>query len=146
VPDKPFLAGERVSVRALVARPERTPDVLRLSRCHPVPDEGLPGFPTRRPPRPPTELRLGTNLHPRSSMSPLPIATPAAGAVMMTVGPGPGEYGPVIYSPQGRLIWFDNLPGGQRAEPQRAALRRSARPHLVAGTRVRLRVRQGQNS
>jgi hypothetical protein len=35
---------------------------------------------------------------------------------MMTVGPGPGQYGPLIYDPQGRLVWFENLPKGVSAE------------------------------
>ena len=34
---------------------------------------------------------------------------------MMTAGPGPGQYGPLIYSPQGRLVWFGQLPAGINA-------------------------------
>jgi hypothetical protein len=34
----------------------------------------------------------------------------------MTVGPGPGQYGPLIYTPRGRLVWFDALPKGLSAE------------------------------
>ena len=41
---------------------------------------------------------------------------PGAGEVLTTNGPGPGQYGPLIYTPQGRLVWFDRLPRGQTAE------------------------------
>jgi Arylsulfotransferase (ASST) len=41
---------------------------------------------------------------------------PAAGDILTTNGPGPGQYGPLIYTPQGRLVWFDHLPGGETAE------------------------------
>jgi hypothetical protein len=41
---------------------------------------------------------------------------PAAGDVFTTNGPGPGQYGPLIYSPQGRLLWFDQMPEGEAAE------------------------------
>jgi Arylsulfotransferase (ASST) len=41
---------------------------------------------------------------------------PAAGDVFTTNGPGPGAYGPLIYTPQGRLVWFDQLSGGLTAE------------------------------
>jgi hypothetical protein len=42
-------------------------------------------------------------------------ADPAAGDVMMTVGPGPGQSGPLIYTPQGRLVWFNRLAAGTNA-------------------------------
>ena len=41
---------------------------------------------------------------------------PAAGDVFVTNGPGPGQYGPLIYDPQGRLVWFQHLTGGATAE------------------------------
>jgi Arylsulfotransferase (ASST) len=41
---------------------------------------------------------------------------PAAGDILTTNGPGPGQYGPLIYTPQGRLVWFEKLTGGQTAE------------------------------
>ncbi len=46
----------------------------------------------------------------------VPDRDPAAGDVLTTNGPGPGQYGPLIYTPQGRLVWFDRLPGGEAAE------------------------------
>jgi hypothetical protein len=41
---------------------------------------------------------------------------PSAGDILTTNGPGPGQYGPLIYTPQGRLVWFDHLPDGKTAE------------------------------
>jgi hypothetical protein len=41
---------------------------------------------------------------------------PAAGDILTTNGPGPGQYGPLIYTPQGRLVWFDHLPDDETAE------------------------------
>ncbi len=43
-------------------------------------------------------------------------ADPAAGDILTTNGPGPGQFGPLIYSPQGRLIWFGRLAEGDTAE------------------------------
>jgi hypothetical protein len=46
----------------------------------------------------------------------VPDHDPAAGDVLTTNGPGPGQYGPLIYTPQGRLVWFDKLSAGETAE------------------------------
>ena len=46
----------------------------------------------------------------------MPDRDPAAGDILTTNGPGPGQYGPLIYTPQGRLVWFDRLSGGEAAE------------------------------
>jgi hypothetical protein len=45
-----------------------------------------------------------------------PDRDPGAGDVLTTNGPGPGQYGPLIYTPQGRLVWFRRLPAGITAE------------------------------
>ncbi len=46
----------------------------------------------------------------------VPDRDPAAGDILTTVGPGPGQFGPLIYTPQGRVVWFDSLSGGLNAE------------------------------
>ena len=46
----------------------------------------------------------------------VPDRDPAAGDILTTNGPGPGQYGPLIYTPQGKLVWFDKLEGGEAAE------------------------------
>jgi hypothetical protein len=45
-----------------------------------------------------------------------PDRDPAAGDILTTNGPGAGQYGALIYSPQGRLIWFHRPPNGLSAE------------------------------
>lgn len=45
-----------------------------------------------------------------------PDRDPTAGDIFTTNGPGPGQYGPLIYTPQGRLVWFDQMPEGEAAE------------------------------
>jgi len=45
-----------------------------------------------------------------------PDQDPGAGDILTTNGPGPGQYGPLIYDPAGRLVWFEPLSGGQVAE------------------------------
>ena len=48
---------------------------------------------------------------------------PAAGDVFVTNGPGPGQYGPLIYTPQGQLVWFQHLSGRNDSRgPQRPEL------------------------
>jgi Arylsulfotransferase (ASST) len=46
----------------------------------------------------------------------VPDRDPAAGDILTTNGPGAGRYGPLIYTPQGRLLWFEQLSGGLSAE------------------------------
>ncbi len=46
----------------------------------------------------------------------VPDSDPAAGEILTTNGPGPGQYGPLIYRPDGSLVWFDRLGGGETAE------------------------------
>lgn len=46
----------------------------------------------------------------------VPDRDPSAGDVFTSNGPSAGRYGPLIYTPQGRLVWFDQLSGGKSAE------------------------------
>ena len=118
VPDKPFAAGERVLVRALIraAGSERTSS-FSFAVATPYPTDGIPAFPN--PPAPPSDYQSfvsAPGLHPPILEVTAPDRDPQAGDVMMTVGPGPGQYGPLIYTPQGQPVWFDNLPTGLSAE------------------------------
>jgi hypothetical protein len=45
-----------------------------------------------------------------------PDRDPGAGLILTTNGPGPGQYGPLIYTPEGHLVWFEPLSGGEVAE------------------------------
>jgi Arylsulfotransferase (ASST) len=125
VPDRPFDTGERVVVRALLGPAggeRRTSFSFRIAT--PYPTDGIAGFPN--PPAPPSSFQSFVSapaLHPPILSVTGADHDPKAGAVMMTVGPGPGQYGPLIYSPQGRLIWFDPLAKGL------AALNLSVQPY-----------------
>jgi hypothetical protein len=117
VPEKPFAAGEQVAVRALVgpAGGERHVSFgFRVST--PYPTGGIPGFPD--PPASPAAYQSfvsAPELHPPILTVSTPDLDPRAGDVLLTSGPGPGQYGPLIYTPQGRLVWFGALPKGVNA-------------------------------
>jgi hypothetical protein len=117
VPDKPFDAGERVVVRAVVGPPgaeHRISFAFRIA--YPYPTDGIPGFPN--PPAPASSdqsFASSPGLHPPTLAVTAADRDPGAGDLMMTVGPGPGQYGPLIYTPQGQLVWFDDLPNGLSA-------------------------------
>ncbi|HEV3282723.1 MAG TPA: arylsulfotransferase family protein [Solirubrobacteraceae bacterium] len=117
VPDKPFLAGERVNVSAVVGpagRERRT--AYSFDVATPYPTDGIPGFPN--PPAAASSYQSfvsAPGLRPPSLSVTASDRDPSAGDLMLTTGPGPGEYGPVIYTPQGRVVWFQSLPGGLNA-------------------------------
>jgi hypothetical protein len=117
VPDKPFKAGERVVVRALVGPPggeHRSSFSFRVAT--PYPTGGIGGFPNpEAPPSSYQSFASAPGLHPPALEVTSPDLDPKAGDVMMTAGPGPGQFGPLIYSPQGRLVWFDHLPNARNA-------------------------------
>jgi hypothetical protein len=129
LPDGPFAAGERVSVSAMV-------DVGRYY----APAQPTPPLPRRtisfsfRVDTPYSTANVGPFPNPQASpadyqsfatlpgiQAPIlsvtaPDRDPAAGDVFTSNGPSAGRYGPLIYTPQGRLVWFDQLSGGQSAE------------------------------
>jgi len=117
VPDKPFETGERVVVRALVGAPgaeRRTSFSFHIATPYPI--GAIPSFPN--PPAPASSYQSFVSepgLQPPILDVTHADRDPGAGDVMMTVGPGPGQYGPLIYTPQGRLVWFDDLPSGLSA-------------------------------
>jgi Arylsulfotransferase (ASST) len=109
-----FQQGEQVSVAATVAgrhvsfsfrvdSPFDTEDVPEFpaAAASPADSQSFYSQPGMRPPI------LGVTT---------PDRDPAAGEVFTTNGPGPGQYGPLIYRPDGRLVWFDHLTDGTTAE------------------------------
>jgi hypothetical protein len=118
VPRKPFAPGERVSVRALIGRGGAARGVSFAFRvATPYPTDGIAAFPN--PPAPPSSYQSfvsAPTLHPPTLDVSQADRDPGAGQLMMTVGPGPGQYGPLVYTPRGRLVWFDQLPKGTVAE------------------------------
>jgi hypothetical protein len=118
IPDKPFAAGEHVIVRALIGAPGSERRVSFGFRvASPYPTTGIPVFPN--PAAAPSSYQSFVSAP--GLQAPVLNVTradrdPTSGDLLMTVGPGPGQYGPLIYTPQGRLVWFDYLPKGVSAE------------------------------
>lgn len=118
VPDTPFDAGERVSVRATIGTTGGgRPIVFQFRVDTPYPTASTAAF--GNPQAAPADYQSFYTLP--GIQAPVLTVTvgdrdPAAGDILTTNGPGPGQYGPLIYTPQGRLVWFDKLSGGQAAE------------------------------
>jgi hypothetical protein len=116
VPDRPFQAGERVSVNAEIgAAGRRVAFGFRVDT--PYPTASIPPFPNPKPP--PSDYQSFATAP--GMQAPVLAVTlqdrdPQAGDIFTTNGPGPGRYGPLIYTPQGRLVWFDQLADGESAE------------------------------
>jgi hypothetical protein len=118
VPDTPFDPGERVEVRAAIGtgnRAKRTAFSFRVET--PYPTTAVKGFPN--PLAAPADYQSFYTL-PGVQAPTLTVTVrdhdPAAGDILTTNGPGPGQYGPLIYTPDGQLVWFDKLTGGETAE------------------------------
>jgi Arylsulfotransferase (ASST) len=132
IPTTPFLAGERVRVKAMIASATTTKPIdYSFAVDTPYPSKQVAPFPN--PAASPSEYQSFRTL--AGSQAPLltvttPDRDPAAGAIFTTNGPGPGQYGPLIYSPQGRLIWFSKLSGGLDAEDLKVQSY-EGQPHLT---------------
>jgi hypothetical protein len=129
VPDSPFVPGELVSVTATVhvgryfSPPQPVPPLPRRKVSFsfrvdtPYSTASAPSFPN--PQAAPADYQSFDTLPgiqaPVLSVT-VPDRDPTAGDILTTNGPGPGQYGPLIYTPQGRLVWFDHLPRGETAE------------------------------
>jgi Arylsulfotransferase (ASST) len=118
VPDSHFEAGERVTVHVVIGAGGAGKQVAFGFRVDtPYPTAGVGEFPN--PPAAPADYQSFYTLpgaQPPILSVTVPDRDPAAGDILTTNGPGPGQYGPLIYSPQGRLIWFEQLPGDEAAE------------------------------
>ena len=113
-PASPFDAGERVTVSAVIAG---RPAQFRFRVSTPYPTANDPGFPNATPA--PADVQSFYTM-PGAQPPVLTVTVPdhdaAAGDILTTNGPGPGQYGPLIYTPAGRLVWFQRLTGGETAE------------------------------
>jgi hypothetical protein len=118
VPEEPFDPGEHVLVRAMIGTGNGGRQVAFGFRVDtPYPTAGVSEFgnPTAAPADYQSFYTLPGVQAPILSVT-TPDRDPAAGDILTTNGPGPGQYGPLIYTPQGQLVWFDKLPGGETAE------------------------------
>jgi hypothetical protein len=117
VPTRPFVPGELVTVNAHVHTaaadaPVSTHFVVAVPYTLPGPPvaaqpAGTPGqvqsFHTRH------------DLHPPAVTVSTPAADPSLGDLFLTPTAGPGQDGPMIVDPSGRLVWFAPLPNGIEA-------------------------------
>ncbi|HEX3433983.1 MAG TPA: arylsulfotransferase family protein [Solirubrobacteraceae bacterium] len=116
-PVKPFDAGERVDVSALIGAGAGRRASFSFAVDTPYPTASVKEFET--PQAAPADYQ--TFYSQPGMQAPIMTVTkadadPAAGDILTTNGPGPGQFGPLIYSPQGRLIWFGRLAEGNTAE------------------------------
>ncbi|MCW3031193.1 MAG: ArsR family transcriptional regulator [Solirubrobacterales bacterium] len=115
--DKPFAAGERVSVAAVVGPGTGTRVSFAFRVDTPYSTANTTDF--QNLPAAPADYQSFSTLpaaHPPVMTVTAPDRDPGAGDIFTTNGPGPGQYGPLIYTPQGRLVWFQPLPNGEAAE------------------------------
>jgi Arylsulfotransferase (ASST) len=117
-PQKPFKDGERVAVSAQIGAGDAVKRIaFHFSVDTPYPTAGVAEF--HNPQAAPADYQSFYTMPgvqaPVMTVT-VPDRDPAAGDILTTNGPGPGQYGPLIYTPTGRLVWFDKLPGGETAE------------------------------
>ena len=118
VPNKPFDPGERVVVRAVLGGGKGGKRIVFHFRVD-TPDLTATVSEFPNPQAAPADYQSFDTLP--GVQAPILDVTvadrdPGAGDILTTNGPGPGQYGPLIYTPQGRLVWFDKLSGGETAE------------------------------
>jgi hypothetical protein len=117
-PDSPFDAGEQVTVSAVIGAANAGEHVaFRFRVDTPYSTATAPEFPNlaAAPADYQSFYTLAGTQAPVLTVT-VPDHDPGAGYILTTNGPGAGQYGPLIYTPAGRLVWFDRLSGGQAAE------------------------------
>ncbi len=118
VPDAPFEEGERVTVHATVGSAANAKPVAFGFRIDtPYSTASVPPFPN--PQAPPGDYQSFSTLP--GVQAPILSVTvgdrdPAAGDILTSNGPSAGRYGALIYTPEGRLVWFDQFSGDLSAE------------------------------
>jgi hypothetical protein len=114
VPAQPFSAGETVKVSATIGS---RPVSFAFHVDTPYPTAHVPQFPAS-PSTPADAQSFATMPGVKAPVMTVTSADrdPSAGDIFVTNGPGPGQYGPLIYTPQGRLVWFQRLSGETTAE------------------------------
>jgi hypothetical protein len=118
VPSKPFAAGELVSVHARIGRAgARRAAWFAFRVSAPIASAHVASFPN--PPAQASSYQSFVSapaLHPPALAVTQADRDPAAGDLLMTSGPGAGQYGALIFNPEGRLVWFGRAGKGQVAE------------------------------
>ncbi|HEX5853477.1 MAG TPA: arylsulfotransferase family protein [Solirubrobacteraceae bacterium] len=118
LPETPFDPGERVVVRALIGpRAAAKPIAFGFRVDTPYPTSTVSQFPNpRAAPADYQSFHTLPGVQAPIMTVTVPDRDPAAGDILTSNGPGPGQYGPLIYTPQGRLVWFEKLSGGETGE------------------------------
>ncbi|HEU0251023.1 MAG TPA: arylsulfotransferase family protein [Solirubrobacteraceae bacterium] len=129
VSNGPFAPGERVSVSAMIdvgryyAPPQSVPPLPRRQIGFsfrvdtPYSTASVAPFPNPQPsPADYESFATLPGIQAPTLHVTLPDGDPAAGDIFTSNGPSAGKYGPLIYTPQGRLVWFDQLSDGKSAE------------------------------
>jgi hypothetical protein len=115
--DAPFDAGETVAVHAVIGAGSGRQVAFRFRVDTPYPTGKVSEF--HNPPASPADFQSFHTLPgvqaPIMTVT-VPDRDPQAGDIFTTNGPGPGQYGPLIYAPSGRLVWFQRLSAGETAE------------------------------
>ncbi len=117
-PSVPFDEGEQVSVHAVIGSGSSAEPVHYSFQVDtPYPTAHVAGF--QNPQAAPGDYQSFATL-PGAQVPVMDVTVPdrdpAAGLILTSNGPGPGQYGPLIYRPDGSLVWFDRLAGGETAE------------------------------
>jgi hypothetical protein len=117
-PATPFTAGERVAVHAVIGSGSGGKAVAFQFRVDtPYPTASTPVFGNPQPaPSDYQSFYTAPGVQAPVMTVTVPDRDPAAGDILTTNGPGPGQYGPLIYAPDGQLVWFDKLSDGETAE------------------------------
>jgi hypothetical protein len=115
-PDTPFELGESVTVRASLGA-GATRIAFRFRVDTPYSTASTAAFPNVQAAPADTQsfYTMPGMQAPVMSVT-VPDRDPGAGVILTTNGPGPGQYGPLIYRADGRLVWFDRLTDGETAE------------------------------
>jgi hypothetical protein len=118
LPSLPFDAGERVTVKATIDRgASAEPVAFGFRTDTPYSTAKVPAFPN--PQAPPGDYQTFATLP--GIQAPILRVTVAdrdrrGGDILTSNGPSAGRYGPLVYTPRGRLVWFRQLSGDLSAE------------------------------
>jgi len=120
VPNSPFAEGETVTVSAILRR-NGAPTPFRWRFTVADVDSVSRSLETPPPPPPPPKASELQHFLSRPELKPPVVdvttdaSTHAPGDLFLAPYAGPGQYGPMILDPSGRLIWFKPIPHGERA-------------------------------
>jgi hypothetical protein len=118
VPSKPFVPGERVTVRATWTSSTTSRRTLSDAFTIARPGEASQAEPAETPGAPADiqSFQSRPELHPPTVTVRQPAdAGVAPGYVLATPSLGPGQHGPMIFDNAGELVWFHPLEGNEAA-------------------------------